>query len=119
MTYEEACRNIIREYRTKNLFAKQRAEERRRELDEKYPDIAKIDEALSETGLKILRAALDGQNGLERRLEKLKKTMKACFPFVLGYLSRRAIPRITTMFITIALSAQTPDILTTEKCAVV
>lgn len=53
MTYEETCRNIIREYRTKNLVAKQRAEERRRELDEKYPDIAKIDEALSETGLKI------------------------------------------------------------------
>ena len=72
MTYEETCRNIIREYRTKNLAAKQRAEERRRELDEKYPDIAKIDEALLDTGLKILRAALEGPDGLDERIKKLQ-----------------------------------------------
>ena len=92
MTYEETRRNIIREYRSKNLLAQQRAEEKRRELDEKFPDIARIDDALSETGLKILRAALDGKDGLDEKIAKLRKDNETLLSVRASLLASKGYP---------------------------
>ena len=56
--------NFVRiraEYEKKHLIAENAADERRREIWEKYPEIEEIDRKLSETGLDIFRAAIDGQ----------------------------------------------------------
>ena len=92
MTYEETRRNIIREYRSKNLLAQQKAEEKRRELDEKFPDIARIDDALSETGLKILRAALDGKDGLDEKIAKLRKDNETLLSVRASLLASKGYP---------------------------
>ena len=92
MTYEETRRNIIREYRSKNLLAQQRAEEKRRELDEKFPDIARIDDALSETGVKILFAALDGKDGLDEKIAKLRKDNETLLSVRASLLASKGYP---------------------------
>lgn len=56
--------NFVRiraEYEKKHLIAENAADERRRWVWETHPEIEMIDRKLSETGLDIFRAAIDGQ----------------------------------------------------------
>lgn len=73
MSYNsENYRRIREEYETKPQKARNDAAKRREELHEKFPDIARIDKILSETGVKILGEAMNGKNGLDERIAKLK-----------------------------------------------
>lgn len=64
---------IRQEYATKNLRAKEAAEQRAEELHMMYPELAKIDRVLSETGFNILREATKGKDGLDERIAKLRE----------------------------------------------
>ena len=69
----ENYKRIAAQYKDKNLRAKEAAEARRAELHEKLPQVAEIDRALSATGLRIMREALNGREGLEARIRKLEE----------------------------------------------
>ena len=69
----ENYKRIAAQYKDKNLRAKEAAEARRAELHEKLPQVAEIDRALSATGLRIMREALNGREGLDARIRKLEE----------------------------------------------
>ena len=68
----EIYRMVKNSYNGKNVSAKEAAERRAQELRERFPDIRQIDDALTETGLKIFEvSSLDE--------EKRKETMNRFF----------------------------------------
>ena len=69
---QENYRQIREEYESKPQKARDAANKRRDELHAKFPDIARIDQILSETGLKIFGESMKGREGLEERINKLK-----------------------------------------------
>lgn len=69
----ENYKKIAAQYKDKNLRAKEAAEARREELHRKLPQVAEIDRALSATGLRIMREALKGKEGLDVRIRKLEE----------------------------------------------
>ncbi len=69
----ENYKRIAAQYKDKNLRAKQAAEMRRAEIHEKLPQVMEIDRALSQTGLRIMREALNGKEGLDARIKKLEE----------------------------------------------
>ena len=69
----ENYRRIAAEYKDKNLRAKQAAEQRRVELHRAIPQVADIDRELTKTGLRIMREALNGREGLDARIKKLEE----------------------------------------------
>lgn len=74
----ENYRKIKREYEGKHLRAAEAAEERRKELQVKIPEVAEIDAMLSKTGLKIFEAAtrLRGE-ALEKKMAALRAENEA------------------------------------------
>ena len=69
----ENYKRIAAQYKDKNLRAKQAAEMRRAEVHERLPQVMEIDRALSTTGLRIMREALNGKEGLDERIKKLEE----------------------------------------------
>ena len=69
----ENYKRIAAQYKDKNLRAKQAAEMRRAEVHERLPQVMEIDRALSTTGLRIMREALNGKEGLDARIKKLEE----------------------------------------------
>ena len=69
----ENYKRIAAQFKDKNMLAKQAAEARKAELHEKFPQIAEIDRALSTTGLRIMREALNGREGLADRIRRLEE----------------------------------------------
>ncbi len=63
---------LKKEYETKRKNAIADAEARATELHIKYPDIARIDEALRMTGIKLMQEAMKGKTGLEERLKAVE-----------------------------------------------
>ncbi len=63
---------IKREYLDKSLGAERKAEERIRQLCAKYPQLARVQEELSHTGIRIMNEAMKGSVGLEERMAALK-----------------------------------------------
>lgn len=68
----ENYRRIREEYDSKPQKARDAANKRCEELHTKFDDVARIDELLSETGLKIFGEAMKGREGLDERIAKLK-----------------------------------------------
>ena len=69
----ENYRRIKREYEGKALRAQEEAQNKRRELGIRYPDIKEIDDLLSMTGLKIFEATVRYKDErLENELSKIK-----------------------------------------------
>lgn len=67
MAYNNSVyKKIYDEYSQKYLIARQRANERARELHNLFPEIASIDIELSKTGLQIFSASLSGKDYKER-----------------------------------------------------
>ncbi len=67
-------RRIRQEYDGKNLRAKEAAEDRRRELHDRFPDIAELDSALSLTGLELMQAASRCRGAeLEQEIARIRK----------------------------------------------
>ncbi len=74
MSYnKENYGKVKREYLDKSLKAERRAEERIKELCDKYPSLRKVQEELSATGVKIMAEAMRGREGLQERIDALKK----------------------------------------------
>ncbi|MBQ2988124.1 MAG: ATP-binding protein [Clostridia bacterium] len=69
----ENYKRIAAQFKDKNIRAQQAAEARKAELHEKFPQIAEIDRALSTTGLRIMREALNGREGLADRIRRLEE----------------------------------------------
>ena len=69
----ENYRKIKEQYKEKRLRAQQLAESRREEIEQRIPEIAKIDRALAETAINILKETTAGKVGLDARLARLKK----------------------------------------------
>jgi DNA replication protein DnaC len=65
-------KKIYDEYTQKYLIAREKADERARELRAKIPELAKIDKELSLVGLKIFGASLSGGD-YKSQLEKVKE----------------------------------------------
>lgn len=70
---QENYRKIREEYEVKPQRARDAANKRAEELHEKFSDVANIDKILSETGVRIFGEAMNGREGLDERIAKLKK----------------------------------------------
>lgn len=93
MSYsDENYRRVMTDFRTKNLRAKQKAEARREELDGKFPELAKIDGVLGSTGIKILREAAKGKEGLAERISALKAGNDELLSFRAEFLRSKGYP---------------------------
>ena len=66
-------KRIAAQFKDKSILAQQAAEARKAELHERFPQIAEIDRALSTTGLRIMREALNGREGLDERIRRLEE----------------------------------------------
>ncbi len=63
---------LKREYETRRQNALEKAEMRQKKLHAEIPEIKRIDERLSNTGLLIMDEIMKGKNGLEARLKVLE-----------------------------------------------
>lgn len=69
----EIYRMVKNSYNGKNVSAKEAAECRAQELRERFPDIRQIDDALTETGLKIFEVSSLDEEKRKEALENLKR----------------------------------------------
>ncbi len=83
---------IRQEYADKNLRAKEAAKQRADELHRSYPELLKIDRVLSETGLAIMREAMQGKEGLDERIEKLRESNRELLAVRAQYLESLGYP---------------------------
>ncbi len=73
MSYsKENYAKIKQSYNGKSLKAEEAAEARKRALCAQIPELAAVEGILSHTGMKIMQAALESNEGLEQRLEALR-----------------------------------------------
>lgn len=78
MSYNrENYRRIRAEFAEKPLLAMKAADERKRELAKKIPEVGEIDRLLAETGLAVLAAASEGSAGLDERIAAIKAKNRA------------------------------------------
>ena len=66
-------KRIAAQFKDKSIRAQQAAEARKAELHERFSQIKEIDRALSTTGLRIMREALNGREGLADRIRRLEE----------------------------------------------
>lgn len=90
---KENYARIRQEYADKNLRAKEAADRRAEELHRKYPELLKIDKVLAETGLNIFREAMNGKEGLDERLNKLRESNEELLRVRGAYLESIGYPK--------------------------
>lgn len=66
-------KRIAAQFKDKSIRAQQAADARKEELHQKLPQIAEIDRALATTGMRIMREALNGKEGLHERIRRLEE----------------------------------------------
>ena len=69
----ENYKRIAAQFKDKSIRAQQAADARKEELHQRLPQIAEIDRALATTGLRIMREALNGKEGLQERVRRLEE----------------------------------------------
>lgn len=69
----ENYRKIKEQYKEKRLHAQQLAMLRQEEVEQRFPEIAQINRALSQTAINILKETTKGKQELNERLARLKK----------------------------------------------
>ena len=72
----ENYKRIAAQFKDKSIRAQEAADARKAELHEKLPQIAEIDRALATTGLRIMKEALNGREGLQERVRRLEEGNK-------------------------------------------
>ena len=77
MFNRENYKRIKQAFTAKHLAAGESQRMRIRELEAKYPDLAQINEALAQTGLRVFRAAMGGREGLDARMEQVRRENEA------------------------------------------
>ena len=73
MFNRENYRRIKQEFTAKHLAAGENQRARMREVEAVHPELAEINEALSQTGLRIFSAAMEGRQGLDERIAALRR----------------------------------------------
>ena len=74
MSYNNENYYALREeFEKKSLLARERAEQRQKELAEKVEGVAELDAALADTARRIMGAAMAGREGLEARIAKIRR----------------------------------------------
>jgi len=69
----ENYKRIKQEFTAKHLAAGETQRARMREVEAGHPEMAEINAALSQTGLRIFEAAMAGKDGLEARMAQLRE----------------------------------------------
>ena len=72
----ENYKRIKQEFTAKHLSAGETQRMRMREIEAKHPEIAQINEALAQTGLRVFQAAMSGREGLDARMEQIQRDNK-------------------------------------------
>lgn len=72
MFNRENYKRIKQKFTAKHLAAGETQRVRMREVEAGHPEMAEINAALSQTGLRIFEAAMAGREGLEQRIAKLR-----------------------------------------------
>lgn len=91
MFNRENYRRIKQEFTAKHLAAGENQRARMREVEAGHPELAEINAALSQTGLRIFSAAMEGREGLDARIHALRReneillTQRAELLSMLGY----------------------------------
>lgn len=93
MFNKENYRRIKREFTQKHLEAGERQQARMREAEASVPELREVNRALSETGLKIFRAALGGREGLDERIAGLQRENEELLAARADILVRAGYPR--------------------------
>ncbi len=83
---------IKREFDKKHLEAQSEADHRREELHLKFPDLARIDRALSEMGIRVFGEAMKGKENLEERIEKIHVDLKELRAVRKEWMERNGFP---------------------------
>lgn len=73
----ENYRRIRDEYVNKAALARSRADDRKKELHLRFPELREIDAALAQTGVRLMRAAAEGKEGLEKHMAALRRDVEA------------------------------------------
>ncbi len=73
MYNKENYRRIKQEFEQKHFAAEEAAQKRQQEAEARLPMLAEINHALAETGVKIFGAAMQGKDGLDARIAKLRE----------------------------------------------
>ena len=73
MFNRENYKRIKQEFTAKHLAAGETQRMRMREIEAKHPEIAQINEALAQTGLRVFQAAMGGREGLDARMEQVQR----------------------------------------------
>lgn len=73
MFNRENYKRIKQEFTAKHLAAGETQRARMREVEAGHPEMAEINAALSQTGLRIFEAAMAGKDGLEARMAQLRE----------------------------------------------
>ncbi|MBO5670410.1 MAG: ATP-binding protein [Clostridia bacterium] len=73
MFNRENYRRIKQEFTAKHLAAGETQRARMREVEAGHPELAEINSALAQTGLRIFSAAMEGRDGLDARIEALRR----------------------------------------------
>lgn len=95
----EAFKKIMDDYAAKRSAAQDAAKERLDDVIEKCPEIKMIDIALAGTGVEIMEAISAGRNGIEERIERIRKKneelqqQRADCLALLGYPSDYTFPK--------------------------
>ncbi|MBP3917717.1 MAG: ATP-binding protein [Clostridia bacterium] len=93
MFNKENYRRIKREFTNKHLEAGARQQKRMQEAEAAIPELREVDRALSETGMRIFRAALGGKEGLEARIAALERDNRDLLEARGDILERSGYPR--------------------------
>ncbi len=107
---------IREKFAEKNLHAKEAAERRAKELHIKYPELVKIDKALSETGLAIFSESMKGKDGLDERLEVLRTENKMLQEARANYLVKIGYPADYTSVKYDCMDCQDTGFIGTKMC---
>lgn len=73
----DSYRRVKDALREKRERAEAEAMARREEIHARHPEIATVDSALSETGMRLFRVALDGGDDVDRRIARLREENEA------------------------------------------
>lgn len=73
MFNRENYKRIKQEFTAKHLAAGETQRMRMREVEAKCPEIAQINEALAQTGLRVFQAAMSGRDALDERMAQIRK----------------------------------------------
>ncbi|MBO4354313.1 MAG: ATP-binding protein [Clostridia bacterium] len=69
---DDNYKTVAEAFSAKRLKAEKEADDRRLDVYGRFPRVKELDDAISQTGMKIFAEALKGKDGIEERIEKIR-----------------------------------------------